>query len=69
MRKIDFTQLEDIREFSRNYDCYKEQVSLPKELRFKIEKVHQVLEYEMITKGEAESRIIAIIIKFMESLV
>ncbi|MBL4746965.1 MAG: hypothetical protein JKY08_11450 [Flavobacteriaceae bacterium] len=68
MRKIDFTQIEDIREFSQNYVLYKELVSLPDEVHFKIDKVMQVLEFQIITKGEAESRIISIIIKFMESL-
>jgi len=69
MRKIDFTQLEDIREFSQNYSLYKEHVSLPKEVHLKIKKVHQVEEYQIINKREAESRIVSIIIKFMESLV
>lgn len=69
MRKIDFTQLEDIREFSQNYSRYKAHVSLPKEVHLKIEKVCQVVEYQIITECEAESRIVSIIIKFMESLV
>jgi len=69
MKKIDLTQLQDIREFAQNYTYYKEHVSLPENVHMRIEKVHQVLEYEIITKCEAESRIVSIIIKFMESLV
>ncbi|PCI03745.1 MAG: hypothetical protein COB81_03375 [Flavobacteriaceae bacterium] len=68
MRKIDFTQIDDIREFSQNYGLYKEQVSLPEDVHLKIAKVNQVLEFQIITKGEAESRIVSIIITFMESL-
>lgn len=68
MIKIDFKKVEDIREFARKYEYYKEEVSLPKDIHQKIEKVQQVLEFQIITLGEAESRIISIINKFMKSL-
>lgn len=68
MNKIDFTNPDDIHKFACNYEQYREQVSLPIDIQQRIEKVQEVLDFEIISRGEAASRIIRIINGFMQSL-
>lgn len=68
MKKLDFTNFDDISEFAENYYLYKDQVSLPKEILDRIEKCNEHYANFLITSNERYNQIVGIIYEFMKDL-
>lgn len=68
MKNLDFTKTEDIVEFARNYQRYKNQVSLPDPVLKKINTWIGHYNDGIITSQELTNTIIDTILGFMKSL-